>query len=79
MFNTSRIAASVLAAVGAALAAATPALAEPVEPFAPTANWDYSAPRTCFQELAVVPVGGATVMDAVNHCIEGNVLNHLKG
>ncbi|MBL1109349.1 hypothetical protein JK361_32990 [Streptomyces sp. 5-8] len=39
-------------------------------------GWTFSAASVCFQELAVVPVGGATLGDAVNHCVNGNVLNH---
>ncbi|MCX5536557.1 hypothetical protein OG785_39100 [Streptomyces sp. NBC_00006] len=38
-------------------------------------NLNFSAASVCFQELAVVPVGGASVGDAVNHCTDGNVLN----
>ncbi|MGW3913483.1 hypothetical protein ACWEBX_18495 [Streptomyces sp. NPDC005070] len=40
-------------------------------------NWNFSAASVCLQELAVVPVGGAWVGDALNHCVNGNVLNHL--
>ncbi|ANZ42033.1 hypothetical protein BBK82_44995 [Lentzea guizhouensis] len=83
MFKTSRIATTVLAAAGAALAAASPALADDDLAFGPgvnaSNNWDYTAVRTCFQELAVVPVGGSTVVDAVDHCVQGNVLNHVQG
>ncbi|MEU6274932.1 hypothetical protein ABZ871_21335 [Streptomyces populi] len=39
-------------------------------------NWNFSAAAVCFQELAVVPVGGAGVGDVLNHCVNGNVLNH---
>ncbi|MFE1290872.1 hypothetical protein [Streptomyces sp. NPDC058751] len=39
-------------------------------------NWTFSAASVCFQELAVVPVGGASLGNAVNHCVNGNVLNH---
>ncbi|WP_174855943.1 hypothetical protein [Streptomyces hyaluromycini] len=39
-------------------------------------NWNFSAAAVYFQELAVVPVGGASAGDALNHCVNGNVLNH---
>lgn len=39
-------------------------------------NWNFSAASVCFQELAVVPVGGAWTGDTANHCTNGNVLNH---
>ncbi|MFC8342479.1 hypothetical protein [Streptomyces sp. NPDC057280] len=39
-------------------------------------NWNFSAASVCFQELAVVPVGGAWDGNTVNHCVNGNVLNH---
>ncbi|MCX5383906.1 hypothetical protein [Streptomyces sp. NBC_00083] len=39
-------------------------------------NWNFSAASVCFQELAVVPVGGAWNGNTVNHCTNGNVLNH---
>lgn len=39
-------------------------------------NWNFSAAAVCFQELAVVPIGGASLSDTVNHCVNGNVLNH---
>ncbi|MFJ9179191.1 hypothetical protein [Streptomyces sp. NPDC102360] len=38
-------------------------------------NWNFSAAAVCFQELAVVPVGGSSVGNAVNHCANGNVLD----
>ncbi|MFF9113826.1 MULTISPECIES: hypothetical protein [unclassified Streptomyces] len=38
-------------------------------------NWDFSAASVCFQELAVVPVGGASLGNTVNHCVNGNVLD----
>ncbi|MGY0489410.1 hypothetical protein [Streptomyces sp. WG-D5] len=41
-------------------------------------NWAFSAASVCFQELAVVPVGGDWVGNTVNHCVNGNVLNHSK-
>ncbi|PWG14700.1 hypothetical protein DF268_05325 [Streptomyces sp. V2] len=41
-------------------------------------NWNFSAADVCFQELAVVPTGGAGVGDAVNHCANGNVIGHPK-
>ncbi|PKT70602.1 hypothetical protein CW362_23700 [Streptomyces populi] len=40
-------------------------------------NWNFTAAAVCFQELAVVPVGGASVGGVLNHCVNGNVLNHL--
>ncbi|MER5400693.1 hypothetical protein [Streptomyces sp. NPDC002599] len=40
-------------------------------------NWNFGAASVCLQELAVVPVGGAWVGDALNHCVNGNVLNHV--
>ncbi|MFF3417584.1 hypothetical protein ACFYW9_23205 [Streptomyces sp. NPDC002698] len=40
-------------------------------------NWNFSAASVCLQELAVVPVGGASVGDTLNHCANGNVLNHV--
>ncbi|RSS53480.1 hypothetical protein EF909_27010 [Streptomyces sp. WAC01280] len=39
-------------------------------------NWNFSAAAVCFQELAVVPVGGAWSGDTFNHCTNGNVLDH---
>lgn len=39
-------------------------------------NWNFTAAAVCFQELAVVPVGGPWVGDTVNHCVNGNVLDH---
>lgn len=39
-------------------------------------NWNFSAASVCFQELAAVPVGGAWAGDTMNHCTNGNVLNH---
>ncbi|ULR52174.1 hypothetical protein [Streptomyces deccanensis] len=41
-------------------------------------NWNFSAAAVCFQELAVVPVGGSWTGDTVNHCANGNVLNHAR-
>ncbi|WP_329331475.1 hypothetical protein OG866_01745 [Streptomyces sp. NBC_00663] len=38
-------------------------------------NWNFSAASVCFQELAVVPVGGAWNANTVNRCVNGNVLN----
>ncbi|MEU3838747.1 hypothetical protein AB0E88_01705 [Streptomyces sp. NPDC028635] len=38
-------------------------------------NWNFSAAAVCFQELAVVPVGGDGLGNTVNHCVNGNVLN----
>ncbi|GAA2986543.1 hypothetical protein [Actinokineospora diospyrosa] len=39
-------------------------------------NWNFSAASVCFQELAVVPVGGEWSGNTTNHCVNGNVLNH---
>ncbi|WP_035303541.1 hypothetical protein [Actinokineospora inagensis] len=39
-------------------------------------NWNFAAASVCFQELAVVPVGGAWNGNTVNHCVNGNVLDH---
>ncbi|WP_435798469.1 hypothetical protein [Streptomyces antibioticus] len=36
-------------------------------------DWNFSAASVCFQELAVVPVGGAWNGNTVNHCVNGNV------
>lgn len=38
-------------------------------------NWNFSAASVCFQELAVVPVGGSWLGNTVNNCVNGNVLN----
>ncbi|MEW2622909.1 hypothetical protein [Streptomyces sp. NPDC048106] len=38
-------------------------------------TWPITAAVVCFQELAVIPVGGATLADAVSHCVNGNVPN----
>jgi hypothetical protein len=38
-------------------------------------DWNFSAAAVCFQELAVVPVGGARTGNTVDHCANGNVLN----
>ncbi|MGW6929572.1 hypothetical protein ACWGE0_05845 [Lentzea sp. NPDC054927] len=80
MFNSSRIATTVLAAAGATLAAASPALADNDSNFGPGVNaannWAFSAASVCFQELAVVPTGAPWIGDTFNHCVNGNVLNH---
>ncbi|MGW1754491.1 hypothetical protein [Streptomyces mirabilis] len=64
----------------AALALAAPAHADNDSNFGSGVNaannWNFSAAVECFQELAVVPVGGAWNGDAFNHCTNGNVLNH---
>ncbi|MFE6814129.1 hypothetical protein [Streptomyces sp. NPDC057677] len=64
----------------AALALATPAHADNDSNFGPGVNaannWNFSAAAVCFQELAVVPVGGGWTGDTTNHCTNGNVLNH---
>ncbi|MFE2556737.1 hypothetical protein ACFXGT_11985 [Streptomyces sp. NPDC059352] len=71
---------SVAALALTSLALATPAHADHDSNFGPGVNaannWNFSAAAVCFQELAVVPVGGAWVGDTVNHCVNGNVLNH---
>lgn len=63
----------------AALALAAPAHADNDSNFGSGVNaannWNFSAAAVCFQELAVVPVGGAWSANAVNHCANGNVLN----
>ncbi|MBE1598782.1 hypothetical protein H4687_004911 [Streptomyces stelliscabiei] len=63
----------------AALALAAPAHADNDSNFGSGVNaannWNFSAAAVCFQELAVVPVGGAWSGNAVNHCANGNVLN----
>ncbi|WP_193242117.1 hypothetical protein [Streptomyces phaeolivaceus] len=41
-------------------------------------NWNFSAAAVCFQELAVVPVGGEWTGNTTNHCANGNVLNHAR-
>lgn len=38
-------------------------------------NWNFSAAAVCFQELAVVPLGGDWLGNTVNQCVNGNVLN----
>ncbi|MCX5226296.1 hypothetical protein ABZY16_17675 [Streptomyces sp. NPDC006553] len=67
----------------AALALATPAHADNDSNFGPGVNaannWNFSAAAVCFQELAVVPVGGAWTGDTANHCTNGNVLDHTAG
>ncbi|MFF0745415.1 hypothetical protein ACFYVL_33950 [Streptomyces sp. NPDC004111] len=64
----------------ASLALASPAHADDDSNFGPGVNaannWNFTAAAVCLQELAVVPVGGAWVGDTVNHCVNGNVLNH---
>ncbi|MEU2891587.1 MULTISPECIES: hypothetical protein [Streptomyces] len=63
-----------------ALALAAPAHADDDSNFGPGVNaannWNFSAASVCFQELAVVPVGGAWTGDTFNHCTNGNVINH---
>ncbi|MCX5139969.1 hypothetical protein [Streptomyces sp. NBC_00338] len=64
----------------AALSMAAPAHADDDSNFGPGVNaannWNFSAAAVCFQELAVVPVGAPWVGNTVNHCTNGNVLNH---
>ncbi|MDT0573628.1 hypothetical protein RM704_40365 [Streptomyces sp. DSM 3412] len=66
----------------AALALASPAHADSDSNFGPginaADNWNFSAAAVCFQEPAVVPVGGAWRGDTVNHCVNGNVLDHSR-
>ncbi|WP_328580538.1 hypothetical protein [Streptomyces sp. NBC_00370] len=74
------VATAALALTGLALAA--PAHADDGDNFgsgvnAPN-NSNFSAPDSCFQELAVVPVGGPWVGNHFNHCTNGNVLNHSR-
>ncbi|WOX10521.1 hypothetical protein [Streptomyces sp. N50] len=69
------------ACAAAALALATPAHADDHDSnFGPGVNaannWNFSAASTCFQELAVVPVGGAWNGNTANHCTNGNVIDH---
>ncbi|WP_427920883.1 hypothetical protein [Streptomyces sp. cg40] len=68
------------ACAAAALALATPAHADNDSNFGEgvnaASNWAFTAASVCFQELAVVPVGGAWNGNTVNHCVNGNVLNH---
>ncbi|MFI8258250.1 hypothetical protein [Streptomyces filamentosus] len=65
------------------LALATPAHADNDSNFGPginaANNWNFSAAAVCFQELAVVPVGGAWTGDTVNHCVNGNVVDPSNG
>ncbi|MFI1713413.1 hypothetical protein [Streptomyces litmocidini] len=65
------------------LALATPAHADDDSNFGPginaANNWNFSAAAVCFQELAVVPVGGAWTSDTVNHCVNGNVIDPSNG
>ncbi|MGW2229487.1 hypothetical protein [Streptomyces formicae] len=60
---------------------AAPAHADDRDNFGPGVsaanNWNSSA-AVCFQELAVVPVGSAWNGNTLNHCVNGNVLNHAK-
>ncbi|MFJ6897672.1 hypothetical protein [Streptomyces hokutonensis] len=69
-----------VACAAAALALATPAHADDDTNFGPGVNaannWNFSAAPVCFQELAVVPVGGAWNDNTFNHCTNGNVINH---
>ncbi|MBK6015100.1 hypothetical protein [Streptomyces sp. MBT53] len=69
-----------VACAAVALAMATPAHADNDSNFGSgvnaASNWAFTAASVCFQELAVVPVGGAWNGNTVNHCVNGNVLNH---
>ncbi|MGW4651214.1 hypothetical protein [Kitasatospora sp. NPDC004289] len=42
-------------------------------------NWNFSAAAVCFQELAVIPVGGAWNGNTTNECSLGNVINDVVG
>ncbi|MFI6642605.1 hypothetical protein [Streptomyces sp. NPDC050504] len=76
-----KITATVVLAL-ASLALATPAHADDDTDFGPGVNaannWNFTAAAVCFQELAVVPVGGAWNGNTVNHCVNGNVLDHAS-
>jgi hypothetical protein len=80
VFKSSRIATPVLAAAGAALAAASPAAADNDSNFGggvnAAQNWNFTAADVCLQEVAVVPVLGDWVGDHVNNCSNGNVIDH---
>ncbi|MFD5830365.1 hypothetical protein [Lentzea sp. NPDC060358] len=80
MSNKSRIATTILAAAGATLAAASPALADNDSNFGggvnAANNWNFVAAAVCLQEVAVVPVLGDYVSDHVNNCSNGNVIDH---
>lgn len=41
-------------------------------------NWNFTAAAVCMTETAVVPVLGDWVGDHVNHCSNGNVIDHSK-
>ncbi|MDT7846697.1 hypothetical protein [Streptomyces justiciae] len=60
----------------AGLAFTTPANADDGPGVDAASNWNFSAASVCFQELATVPVGGVLDGSTVNHCTNGNVLNH---
>ncbi|ATL29999.1 hypothetical protein [Streptomyces formicae] len=75
----------IISVAGLALAVAclaAPAHADDGDNFGPginaANNWNFTAAAVCFQELAVVPVGGAWNGNTLNHCVNGNVLNHAK-
>ncbi|WP_432033920.1 hypothetical protein [Streptomyces antibioticus] len=74
---------SVTALALTSLALAAPAHADDDSNFGAGVNaandWNFSAASVCFQELAVVPVGGAWNGSTVNHCVNGNVLNASGG
>ncbi|MEV6240484.1 hypothetical protein [Lentzea sp. NPDC051838] len=80
MFKSSRIATTVLAAAGATLAAASPALADSDSNFAPgvnaATNWAFTAADVCIQELAVVPALSDWTGNHKNNCSNGNVIDH---
>ncbi|MFE8014029.1 hypothetical protein ACFU3O_14970 [Streptomyces antibioticus] len=74
---------SVTALALTSLALAAPAHADDDSNFGAGVNasndWNFSAASVCFQELAVVPVGGAWNGGTVNHCVNGNVLTPSGG
>ncbi|KOV85122.1 hypothetical protein [Nocardia sp. NRRL S-836] len=82
MFNYSRIATSVLAAAGAALAAASPALADPGSGFGMDAHvpdnpWNHSAVAVCATDVLTAPVSGASLGQVLNHCADGKVVHEM--
>ncbi|MGZ3146709.1 hypothetical protein ACVDFE_32890 [Lentzea chajnantorensis] len=88
MSKYSRIATSVLAAAGAALAAASPALADPGSMFGPDVQvpenpWNHSAVAVCATDVLTAPVFGSSVGEVLNHCGNGAVvaemLDHAQG
>ncbi|OLR93206.1 hypothetical protein [Actinokineospora bangkokensis] len=90
MVSVLRWVGTAVSAVAVPLLAASPALADVTPPVSVDAdhhvnfggginaanNWNFTAASVCFQELAVVPVGGAWNGVQTNHCVNGNVLDH---